>query len=91
VPPAAIEKADSLAAFAKRRGAPLKDFKLALTAAEAFELLDFIAAGGMGVYANHHLLIQDVQNAHAAGEPWELVSHFELCGLKIDRADLVLN
>jgi hypothetical protein len=87
----AVEKADALVAFAKRRGSPLKDFQVTITLEEAWELLDFMAAGGLGFFQNHHVLVTDVAAAKAAGDPWTILPHMQLCGMPLARADRVLN
>jgi len=80
---AAIEKAQSLKRFAITQGSPLQEFFLTLTESEAYELLDYLAAGGMGRYENHELLIADVQKAKRAKDPFPLLGWFTLEGLSI--------
>jgi hypothetical protein len=79
----AVAKADSLAAFVRRRGAPLKDYAVTLTVEEAWELLDFIGSGGMGVYADQYRLIADIEAARSAGDPWSLLAYFQIAGMEI--------
>jgi hypothetical protein len=84
--PAAITKAESLANFVTSTGAPLKEFALALTKGEAYELLDYLAVGGLGFYANHAQLVREITEARAAGEPFLILKNFQLAGLDIVQA-----
>jgi hypothetical protein len=84
---AALAKAESLAKFARASGSPLDTFQLTLTEAEAFELLDYLAAGGMGWYQDHHKLVIDVALAKANHDPWSVLENFELEGLTIGSVD----
>lgn len=81
--PIALEKAESLARFAKGQGTPLNTFALVLTQAEAYELLDYLAAGGLGRYQDHARLVLDILDAKAAGNPWPILAHFQLKGFDI--------
>jgi hypothetical protein len=87
----AEQKADSLAAFARSQGAILSTFAVTITQQEAFELLDRLAAGAIGFFGNHELLVQDIEEAKRAGDPWRVLGHFQLNGFDILRAELVLN
>lgn len=80
---AALEKAHSLAKFARASGARLDTFALTLTESEAYELLDYLAAGEMGKYENHERLIADVQKAKQAKDPFPMLEWFTLEGLSI--------
>jgi hypothetical protein len=84
-------KADSLAVFARGQGSGLSAFELALTQDEAFELLDRLAAGALVEVQNPELLRQDIEQAKRAGDPWQVLVHFQLNGFDIVRAELVLN
>lgn len=83
--PAAIEKAESLAKFAAHCGQPFKDFGLALTRAEAYEMLDFLADGGLGPPCE--LLLKDIETARQRGNPWEVLCHFNLHGFTLGPAE----
>lgn len=83
--PAAVKKAESLARFATHCGQPLRDFELAITRAEAYELLDFIEAGGLGTPCD--LLRKDIELARQRGDPWEVLCNFHLQGLVIGKAE----
>lgn len=89
--PVALQKAESLALFAKSQGSPLSDFALTLTLGEAYELLDFLAEGGLGRFLHHDRLVQDIADAKVDSNPWAVLTHFQLQGFEILRADLVLN
>ena len=87
--PAAIAKAESLARFAQASGSPLNTFALVLTLGEAYELLDYIAAGGLGRCAQHDQLLYDIARAKIDGDPFTVLAHFQLQGLDMVRADLL--
>lgn len=91
VTPAALSKAESLARFAKTQGTPLNTFALVITLGEAYELLDYLAAGGMGKLMYHERLVADILEAKSKGDPWQVLEHFQLKGFDIVRADKVLN
>lgn len=79
----ALEKAQSLARFAKEQGAPLTEYDLTLTLPEAFELLDYLGTGGMGWYQNHPQLIADIVQAKSTNDPWPVLANFEIEGFAI--------
>jgi hypothetical protein len=83
VTPAAVAKAESLAKFALASGSPLDSFALVLTEPEAYELLDYLAAGGMGRYENHDLLVADIEQARRDKNPYGVLGWFQLSGLSI--------
>lgn len=89
--PAAIEKAASLSRFAATQGEPRNSFAVTLTLGEAYELLDYIAGGGLGKLLHHALLLADIQSAKLACDPWLVLQHFQLEGFDIMRADQVLH
>jgi hypothetical protein len=76
---AALAKARSLIAFAKDQGAPLETYELTISDAEAFELLDWF----VGQYGEDTLLGDDVALAKMAGDPWTVLCHFTLLGLRM--------
>lgn len=86
---AAICKADGLYAFAKGTGSPMKDFALVLTKGEAYELLDYMAAGGLGRYQNHEMLIEDIAEAKVAGDPFALLQHFQIKGFDVISSEVI--
>jgi hypothetical protein len=87
VTPEALAKAESLSRYCKARGCPLAEVRLVLTLGQGNELIDYIAEGGIGVFKNHDLLIQDVVEARSMGDPWMVLSNFQLEGFDIVRAD----
>jgi hypothetical protein len=89
--PRALEKAASLSRFVATQGEPRTSFALTLSLGEAYELLDFIAAGGLGYVVNHSLLVTDIEQAKILSDPWRVLEHFQLEGFNILRADLVLH
>lgn len=87
VTPAALSKAESLVRHAGYLGVKPTEFVVSLTVGEAYELLDFLAGGGMGRVANHELLVQDIADAKVACNPWDILTHWTLLGLSIVRAE----
>jgi hypothetical protein len=85
---AAIEKATSLASFAKSQGAPLFTFALILSDSEGMELLDWFVSQQ---YEPNELLDMDVALAKKNLDPWPVLQEFTLMGFSIARASLVLN
>jgi hypothetical protein len=85
--PSALKKADSLQRHARYLGVPLSEFQLALTLGEGYELLDFLANGGMGQFQNHALLCQDIADAKLKGDPFKVLTQFQLEGLDIVRVE----
>lgn len=81
--PAAIAKAQSLHRFATRQGAPLSTFKLALTTDEALEVLDWFK----DTMTPNVMFDADLKIAHRTGNPWEMVTNFQLLGLDIVRVN----
>lgn len=84
--PAALAKAESLAAYARASGAPLSEFALAITLGEAYELLDHLASGALGRCENQAVLERDIADAKVKGDPFEVLSQWTLLGLDIVRA-----
>jgi hypothetical protein len=84
VSPAAIDKARSLHRFATEQGAPLDSFKLALTDAEALEALDWFKTQ---MYRQDAAFDVDLEIAHRTGNPWQMLSNFQLMGLEVVRAE----
>ena len=87
--PVALEKAEALHRFALKSGAPLAEFKLALTLGEGYELIDYFAAGGLGRYQNHDQVVQEVAEAKAAGDPWLVLQYLRPNGLEVVRLESV--
>lgn len=75
----ALEKARSLIAFAKDQGAPLETFELTISDPEAFELLDWF----IQQYGDNTLLADDVEMARMDKNPWPVLCHFTLLGLRM--------
>jgi len=87
---AAVEKARSLHTFVMSQGAPLNEFALTLTDAEALDLLDPLKAGELGHFGNHEQLEIDIEEAKRRHDPWLVLEHFTIFGLEIRRAQDVL-
>jgi hypothetical protein len=79
-PPAALAKAESLYQFAQSQGAPLKEFLVTVTDAEAAELLEWYAEQHEG---QNELFDLDLAEARRTQNPWPILEHFNLKGLTI--------
>lgn len=80
---AALAKAQSLARIAAEQGVRQSDFVLTLTPAEAFELLDWLGAGGLGWFQDHQKLVIDIALAKVNDDPWTVLENFTLHGFAI--------
>lgn len=85
VKPAALGKAESLAAHARYLGVRPAEFAVAVTLGEAYELLDYLAEQHPG----NPVLEGDIRAAKLEANPWRVLEHFQLSGLEIVRADLL--
>ena len=86
--PVAMLKAKSLHNFASHSGMQLNTFALVLTEAEAAELLEWYAKDYAGVSAAFDV---DIEIARRTKNPWPVLKNFNVYGLAICRANLVLN
>jgi len=84
---AAIEKAESLHKFATSSGMPISTFAVVLSEPEALELLEWYATQ----YAGNAEFDLDVDIARRTKNPWPVLDNFQLLGLEIAKANLVLN
>ena len=82
---AAITKAEGLRAYARHCGVAPSEFVLALTQGEAYELLDHLATGALGVPRNMEALLSDINDAKVSGDPFTFLGHWEICGFAIVR------
>jgi hypothetical protein len=80
---AALEKAKSLRRFASNQGDPIDRYALALTRGEAYDLLDYMAAGHLGRFQHHDAFVADVMHAKLECDPWGMLKDFQLEGLAI--------
>lgn len=85
--PVALVKAQSLYRFALDQGAPLETFQLALTDAEALEVLDWFREQ----MESNVAFEVDWEIAHRTGKPFEMLENFQLMGLAIVPANRALN
>lgn len=83
----ALAKAESLHKFAKAQGCPLAEFQLVLSDVEGLELLEWFVEQ----YARNEILSLDVEIAQRTRDPWPVLCEFELLGMHMVRASLVLN
>lgn len=81
--PAAIAKAESLDRFAKHCGAQRTEFAIYLTDGEGYELLDYLAAGGMGRCLHQDVLEADILKARLNGDPWIVLKGWTLLGFDL--------
>lgn len=88
---AALQKAEKLVAFAKEQGAPLHEFALLLTAGEAFELVNWLLSPDGPQNLAREVLQYDADIARAEGNPFIVLTNFNLNGLEIRRSIEVLH
>ena len=81
--PAALTKAESLAAHAKYLGVKPSEFAVCITLGEAYELLDYLAAEHRG----NAKLQAEIREARVDADPWPVLANFQLYGLEIARVD----
>lgn len=81
--PAALSKAESLAAHARYLGVRPSEFMVSLTLGEAYELLDHLAAE----HPTNRVLLEDIAAAKTAADPWIVLANFQLQGLEIGRVN----
>lgn len=86
--PAALEKATSLHRFATDTGSPLSSFLLVLTDPEALELLEWYGTQYAGT---NEVFDLDLAIARRTGNPWPVLENFQVMGLALGKATLVLN
>jgi hypothetical protein len=89
--PTAIQKAEALYRYALQTGSKLETFSLILTAAEAFDALEHLCRAQSFCPEHNEAFGRDIAEARKKGDPWDLISEFRICGLKVARADRVLN
>ena len=85
--PVAMVKAKTLQRYASARGAPLHELTLALSDAEGLELLTWLLAQQDEPSSD---LVTDIRRARHTADPWPVLEHFQLLGLK-DRKSTRLN
>lgn len=78
-----MAKAQSLQRIAREMGAPLNEYLLTLSDEEAYELLDFMAAGGLGEFENQDLFLEDVRQAKREKNPMAVLEQFTIFGFKM--------
>lgn len=83
--PAALTKAESLKRYVTYSGSPQREFVLAVTLGEAYELLDYLVE----IHPASALLKQDVAEAKVSSNPWAVLANFQLLGFEITRADFL--
>ena len=81
--PAALEKARSLAAFAKAGGGVLAEFEVTLTQEEAFGLMEWIHdSSGLVAVEGLPQLEADMVVARRTNNPWVVLDNFTFYGLR---------
>lgn len=78
--PSALAKAASLYHYAETQGSPLDTFQLALTEAEANELLLWY---GEQYGGSNEMFDLDFELAKRTHDPWPMLGSFVLMGLKM--------
>jgi hypothetical protein len=85
--PAALERAQALARHAAYLGVDRSQFAVTVTIQEAFQLIDWlIGTAKRDGNLNHSLLELDAEQARALGDPWIVLTNFELMGMPVFRA-----
>jgi hypothetical protein len=74
-----LEKAESLYRFAQGQGSPLSTFKLILTAQEGLELVEYLVEQN----EPNEMLELDAAEAKRTGDPFVILSNFQLLGMEI--------
>lgn len=86
--PTAMETARSLVRFAKHTGTPLKQYSVAITDGEAMELMDWFLETADPTFVDREALRAAVFEAKDHNDPWEVLRHFSLLGMAIERKAL---
>lgn len=87
--PAALVRAQSLLKHVKHLGAPTEEFHVPVTLEEGWELVRWyrqqLKQQSVGEdEMNLRLLDQDISVAKRKGNPFAVLEHFSLCGLRIE-------
>lgn len=83
--PIALERAFAVLQHAKKLGGRLSQFTVSLTNQEGFELIDWFRAQADDGTANLALLDTDIALARSTDNPFLVLQHYELFGLKLSR------
>jgi hypothetical protein len=81
-----LERAGSLARFARHCGVPVTEFELVLTKAEAYVVLEWIPMSGMVSEEGMGVLQEDILEARRRDDPWLVLQHFTFNGMRASRA-----
>lgn len=76
-------KAAALQRIASHTGSPQSGFVLTLTDEEAFEYLECLAQGTNGWFACHKRFVMDVESAKVTGNPWSVLTGFQIGGFEL--------
>lgn len=85
VEPEAMEKAKTLRRFAKMTGAPLQQYAVSITDAQGVELMDWFLTQADPRMVDRDSLSLAITEAKAHKDPWEVLQHFSLLGMSIER------
>jgi hypothetical protein len=83
--PVALERALAILRHAKQLGGKLDQFTVSVTAAEGFELIRWFRAQATPETTDLAIFDADIKTAVDMDDPWFVLCHFELLGLKITR------
>lgn len=83
--PSAMEKARSLVRFAKLTGTPLKYYSVMLKDDEAVVLMDWFLEQADPRFVDRQALHLAIIEAKEHNDPWEVLAHFSLLGMSIER------
>lgn len=81
---AVIDRARSVLQHIDQIGGQPSDFSVCITAAEGFELITWLREQYAEILDMREF-DHDVSLAQAAGDPWVVLKHFDILGLKIER------
>lgn len=83
--PAAMDIARCVIRCAKHCGAPLREYAVSLTDVQAAELMDWFLDQADPRFVDREALRLAIVEAKAHDNPWEVLQHFSLLGMAIER------
>lgn len=83
--PVALERALSVLRHARSLGGRITDYTVSVSIDEGFELIDWFRAQAEAISTDLSILDMDIAVARAKNDPFVVLQHYELLGLKISR------
>lgn len=80
-----MEKARTLVRFAKMTGTPLKQYSVTISDVEGVELMDWFLDQADPRMVDRTALQAAIIEAKDHKDPWEVLQHFSLLGMAIER------